>query len=97
MNAPHSPDFSFNTLTGMLEPLKTTRRDKMRQNETVGARVPSAGCYASRPLHLLLPTDSAEEAFLSLFFGPELDPGAGTCSTLPCLHLPPSSLFPYTL
>ena len=30
MNAPHSPDFSFNTLTDMLEPLKTTRRDKMR-------------------------------------------------------------------
>ena len=37
MNAPDSPDFSFNTLTGMLEPLKNTRRDKMRQNETVCA------------------------------------------------------------
>ena len=42
MNAPHSPDCSFNTLTGMLEPLKNTRRDKMRQNETVCAPVPSA-------------------------------------------------------
>ena len=38
MNAPHSSDFFFNTLTGMLELLKNTRRDKMRQNETVGAR-----------------------------------------------------------
>ena len=44
MNAPHSPDISFNTLTGMLEPFKNTRRDKMRQNETVCARVPSAAC-----------------------------------------------------
>ena len=42
MNAPHSSDFFFNTFTGMLELLKNTRRDKMRQNETVGARVPSA-------------------------------------------------------
>ena len=42
MDAPHSPDFSFHTLTGMLEPLKNTRRDKMRQNETVCAPVPSA-------------------------------------------------------
>ena len=42
MNAPHSSDFFFNTLTGMLELLKNTRRDKMRQNETVCARVPSA-------------------------------------------------------
>ena len=42
MNALHSPDFPFNTLTGMLEPLKNPRRDKMRQNETVCARVSSA-------------------------------------------------------
>ena len=44
MNAPHSPGFSFNTLPCMLEPLKNTLRDKMRQNETVCARVPSAAC-----------------------------------------------------
>ena len=42
MNAPDCPDCSFNTLTDMLAPLKTTRRDKMRQNETVCARVSSA-------------------------------------------------------
>ena len=44
MNAPHSPDFSSHTFTGILEPLKNTRRDKMRQNETVCARVPIAAC-----------------------------------------------------
>ena len=51
MNTPHSPDFSVNTLTGMLEPLKNTRRDKMRQ----WAHAPRA----PRKARMGLPTNGA--------------------------------------